>query len=85
MSSLHMHTDIPLQDITAFVQSTMASDLQPSCTTKIWDHAMKDPISKENGLKQCSNILIVVTPMALLDPPTISTIESDGLTCCHSP
>jgi hypothetical protein len=45
ISALTLETDIPLNDIVAFVQSIMASDLNPVCP-KFWHHAMKDPTSK---------------------------------------
>jgi hypothetical protein len=49
-SSLHFNTDIPLEEITAFVASIMASDLNPVCP-KFWHHAMKDPVHKGNWVK----------------------------------
>jgi hypothetical protein len=42
-SSLYLQTNVPMEDIVAFVQSIMASDLHPTCP-KFWHHAMKDPV-----------------------------------------
>jgi hypothetical protein len=45
VEALQLKTDIPMDDIYAFVQSIMASNLQPICP-KFCHHAMKDPVSK---------------------------------------
>jgi hypothetical protein len=42
-SSLHLQTDVPMEDIIPFAHSIMASDLHPACP-KFWHHAMKDPV-----------------------------------------
>jgi hypothetical protein len=49
-SSLHFNTDIPIEEITAFVMSIMASDLNP-VRPKFWHHAMKDPVHKGNWVE----------------------------------
>jgi hypothetical protein len=49
-SSMYLQTDVLMEDIVAFVQSIMASDLQPTCP-KFWHHAMKDPVRKGNWIK----------------------------------
>jgi hypothetical protein len=46
-SLLYLQTNVPMEDIAAFVQSIMASDLHPTCP-KFWHHAMKDPVQKGN-------------------------------------
>jgi hypothetical protein len=49
-SSLHFNTNIPIEEITAFVMSIMATDLNPVCP-KFWHHAMKDPVHKGNWVE----------------------------------
>jgi hypothetical protein len=50
VSSLHFSTNMPLDEMYAFVASIMASNLQPICP-KFWHHAMKDPVHKGNWIE----------------------------------
>jgi hypothetical protein len=48
---LHFTTNTPLEEITAFIMSIMASDLNPVCP-KFWHHAMKDPVATQRKFGQ---------------------------------
>jgi hypothetical protein len=59
-----------MEDIAAFVQSIMASDLQPMCP-KFWHHAMKDPVQKGNWIKAMYKHLDSCYSVGTFSPPRI--------------
>jgi hypothetical protein len=70
ISALTLKTDIPLDDIVAFVQSIMASDLNPVCP-KFWHHAMKDPTSKRKWIEAMFKHLESCYALGTFGPPRI--------------
>jgi hypothetical protein len=69
-SSLHLSTDIPMKDIMAFVQSIMASDLNPICP-KFLHHAMKDPVWKGSWIEAMFKHLDSCYAIGTIRPPKI--------------
>jgi hypothetical protein len=69
-SLLYLQTDVPMEDIAAFVQSIMASDLQPTCP-KFWHHAMKDPVQKGNWIKAMCKHLDSCYAVGTFGPPLV--------------
>jgi hypothetical protein len=70
ISALTFEMDIPLEDITAFVQSIMESDLNPVCP-KFWHHAMKDPTSKGKWIETMFKHLESCYALGTFGPPQI--------------
>jgi hypothetical protein len=75
-SSLHLSTDIPMEEKIAFVQSIMASDLNPICP-KFWHHAMKDPVRKGNWIEA------MFKHLDSCYATKTSSFQCHRLTCCH--
>jgi Reverse transcriptase (RNA-dependent DNA polymerase) len=69
-SSLHLITDIPMEEIVAFVQSIMASDLNPICP-KFWHHAMKDLVWKGSWIEAMFKHLDSCYAIGTFGPPKI--------------
>jgi hypothetical protein len=59
-----------MEEIIAFVQSIMASDLNPICP-KFWHHAMKDPVRKGSWIKAMFKHLDSCYAIGTFGPPRI--------------
>jgi hypothetical protein len=69
-SLLYLQTDVPMEDIVAFVQSIMASELQLACP-KFWHHAMKDPVQKGNWIEAMYKHLNSCYAVGTFGPPHV--------------
>ena len=70
VSALSLSTEVPMEDIIAFVQSIMASDANPICP-KFWHHAMKDPVHRTKWIEAMFKHLDSCYSLGTFGPPRI--------------
>jgi hypothetical protein len=76
--SMDLDVDILLDDIIAFAQSIMASDLNPICP-KFWHQAMKDPAHKSHWIEAMFKHLDSCYAIGTSGPPRIPPANVTGV------